>query len=217
MCDMYSFLMHPSAAAVAWLKLCLLAGSQLLECCRLLGGPLVALFLRFVLDQLSKATDDKMYAFGVQTLRCFQGQLQQWPQVCQALVNLPNLQQTNPDIFNSASQVLGLALPPGAPSTSTGPGSYNDRAFQPSKDERQDLKGVAGNGAPSGNGDGVSGDGLADGDRELHGDGMQEDEVVPQPQAVPGQGVTPGQEISPPGQVSLVRLNIPHTGCLTRS
>lgn len=185
----------------------------------MLGGPLVALFLRFVLDQLSKATDDKMYAFGVQTLRCFQGQLQQWPQVCQALVNLPNLQQTNPDIFNSASQVLGLALPPGGPSTSTstGPHSYNDRAFQPSKDERQDLKGVAGNGTPSGNGDGVSGDGLADGDRELHGDGMQEDEVVPQPQAAPGQGVTPGQEISPPGQVSLVHLNILHTGCLTRS
>ena len=192
-----------------WLKLSLLLGSQVLECCRLLGGPLVALFLRFVLDQLSKATDDKMYAFGVQTLRCFQGQLQQWPQVCQALVNLPNLQHTNPDIFNSASQVLGLALPPGAPSTSTAPESYNDRAFQPSQDERQDLKDVAGNGAPS---DGVPGDGLADGDRELHGDGMQEDEVVPQPQAVPGQGVSPGQEISPPGQVGLIHLALSHAG-----
>ena len=167
----------------------------------------MALFLRFVLDQLSKASDDKMHAFGVQTLRCFQGQLQQWPQVCQALVNLPNLQHTNPDIFNSASQVLGLALPPGPPSASTAQESYNDRAFQPAKDERQELKDVAGNGGSSGNGDGGSGDGLADGDRELHGDGMQEDEVVPQPHAVPGQGVSPGQEISPPGQVT----SIPHS------
>ena len=173
---------------------------------------MVALFLHFVLDQLSKATDDKMYAFGVQTLRCFQGQLQQWPQVCQALINLPNLQQTNPDIFNSASQVLGLALPPGALPTSTAPESYNDHAFQPAKGERQDLKGAAGNGRPSGNGDGVPGDGLVDGDRELHGDGMQEDEVVPQPQAVPGQGVSPGQEISPPGQVGLFPLMLLYTG-----
>ena len=174
---------------------------------------MVALFLRFVLDQLSKATDDKMHAFGVQTLRCFQGQLQQWPQVCQALVNLPNLQQTNPDIFNSASQVLGLApLPPGAPSTTSAPELYNDRAFQPAKDDRQDPTGVAGNGGPTGNGDGVAGDGLADGDRELHGDGMQEDEVVPQPLAAPGQGVSPGQEISPPGQVGVLHLVLLCTG-----
>lgn len=166
----------------------------------------MALFLRFVLDQLSKPPEDKMYGFGVQTLHCFQDQLQQWPQVCQALVNLPNLQHTNPDIFNSASQVLGLALPPGAPSTSTPQESYNDRAFQPAKDDRQELKGVAGNGGPSANGDGVSGGGLANGDRELHGDGMQEDEVVPQPPAVPGQGVSPGQEISPPGQVRAIAL-----------
>ena len=85
--------------------------------CRLLGGPLVALFMRFVLDQLSKPTEDKMYSFRLQTLRCFQGQLQQWPQVCQALVNLPSLQQQNPDIFAAASQVcdqikaIGIVLP----------------------------------------------------------------------------------------------------------
>ena len=170
-------------------------------CCRLLGGPLVALFLRFVLDQLSKSTDDKMYAFGVQTLRCFQTQLQQWPQVCQALVNLPNLQQTNPDIFASASQVLGLPIPPTAPVPDAAD-SYSDLAFQPAKDDRQDSGTLAGNGG-NGNGNGSPGEGMADGERELHGDGMQEDEVVPQPHATAGQGVSPGQEISPPGQVTL--------------
>lgn len=179
----------------------------------------MALFLRFVLDQLSKAPDDKMYAFGIQTLNCFQDQLQQWPQVCQALINLPNLQHTNPDIFNSASCVLApeLPSPPGLPCTSTPQESYNERAFQPAKDERQELKGVAGNGGPSANGDGVSGDDVADGDRELHGDGMQEDEVVPQPPAAPGQGVSPGQEISPPGQVfpivPLLSLHNPSCCC----
>ena len=161
----------------------------------------MALFLRFVLDQLSNSADDKMYAFGIQTLRCFQGQLQQWPQVCQALVNLPNLQHTNPDIYNTASQVLGLSVAPG-PSAFSAPDSYHDLAFQPAKAERQDTGGLAGNGA-SGTGGEAPGDGLADGDRELHGDGMQEDEVVPQPHAAAGQGITPGQEISPPGQVTL--------------
>lgn len=146
------------------------------------------------------ATNDKMYAFGIQTLRCFQGQLHQWPQVCQALVNLPNLQHTNPDIFNSASQVLGLSNPPGPP-TATATDSYNGLAFQPAKDERQETGSLAGNGASS-NGNGALGDALADGDRELHGDGMQEDQVVPEPHAMAGQGVTPGQEISPPGQVT---------------
>ena len=167
-------------------------------CCRLLGGPLVALFLRFVLDQLSKSVDDKMYAFGVQTLRCFQGQLQQWPQVCQALVNLPNFQQNNPDIFGSASQVLGLPIPALAP-VPDATESYSDLAFQPVKEERPDTGALAGNGS---NGNGSPGEGMADGERELHGDGMQEDEVVPQPHAATGQGVIPGQEISPPGQVT---------------
>ena len=161
----------------------------------------MALFLRFVLDQLSKPTDDKMYAFGVQTLRCFQGQLQQWPQVCQALVNLPNLKQNNPDIFANASQVLGLPISPSLPSGSAAE-SYSDLAFQPAKDKGQDTgSALAGNGS-NGNGANGPGEGMADGERELHGDGMQEDEVVPQPHAAAGQGVTPGQEISPPGQVS---------------
>ena len=161
----------------------------------------MALFLRFVLDQLSKPTDDKMYAFGVQTLRCFQGQLQPWPQVCQALVNLPNLKQNNPDIFADASQVLGLPVSPLLPSGNAAE-SYSDLAFQPAKDEGQDNgSALAGNGS-SGNGANGPGEGMADGERELHGDGMQEDEVVPQPHAAAGQGVTPGQEISPPGQVS---------------
>ena len=165
----------------------------------------MALFLRFVLDQLSKATDDKMYAFGVQTLRCFQGQLQQWPQVCQALVNLPNLQQSNPDIFASASQVLGLAISP-LPSADTA--DYGDLAFQPAKDERQDA-GIAlpGDGS-NGNGPNGPSEGLPDGQRDLHGDGMQEDEVVPEPHAATGQGVIPGQEISPPAQVNHLSLPV---------
>lgn len=160
----------------------------------------MALFLRFVLDQLSKATDDKMYAFGVQTLRCFQGQLQQWPQVCQALVNLPNLQQNNPDIFASASQVLGLAISPLPSAADTA--DYSDLAFQPAKDERQEADIALPGDGSNGNGPNGPSEGLPDGQRDLHGDGMQEDEVVPEPHAATGQGVIPGQEISPPAQVN---------------
>lgn len=177
--------------------------------CRLLGGPLVALFLRFVLDQLSKPADSKMYAFGIQTLRCFQNQLQQWPQVCQALVNMPHLQHTNPDIFASAAKVLGLPYAPFSTSSSdeTAVSSSGFNSAGPSK--APGAKGPGQNAAAAegaGRDNGPSSAGAAgDGERGLLGEAMQEDKVVPQPHAaVQGRGVT--QEISPPGQSNQVGL-----------
>ena len=175
--------------------------------CRLLGGPLVALFLRFVLDQLSKPTDGKMYAFGIQTLRCFQGQLQQWPQVCQALINMPHLQHTNPDIFAAASQAQGLTISPfAAPSLSSeAPMGYAPATpAQPPQGAQPDVQQAVANDEASRDNNASSADAVADGERGMHGEAMQEDKVVPQPHAANQArgGVT--QEISPPGQAAQV-------------
>lgn len=167
----------------------------------------MALFLRFVLDQLNKPADGKMYAFGIQTLRCFQGQLQQWPQICQALANMPHLQHTNPDIFAAASQAQGLTATPFAiqPPTSEPPLSYAPTSpAQPLQDVNTDGQHTAAsNGAPKDDG-ASSADVVADGERGMHGEAMQEDKVVPQPHAASQArgGVT--QEISPPGQSTQV-------------
>lgn len=176
-------------------------------CCRLLGGALVALFLRFVLDQLSKPTDGKMYAFGIQTLRCFQGQLQQWPQVCQALINMPHLQHTNPGIFAAASQAQGLTISPFAAPASSSEAPLGYAPATPAQPPKGGQPGgqhaVASDEAGKDN-SASSADAVADGERGMHGEAMQEDKVVPQPHAANQArgGVT--QEISPPGQAAQV-------------
>ena len=148
-----------------------------------------------------------MYAFGIQTLRCFQNQLQQWPQVCLALVNMPHLQHTNPDIFASAAKVLGLPYAPFSTSSSDEAAASSSGFNPPSSSKAPGAKGpgqnaAAAEGAARDNG-ASSADPGADGERGLLGEAMQEDKVVPQPHAAAqGRGVT--QEISPPGQSNQV-------------
>ena len=191
----------------------MLQNSHIMTVCmmhyRLLGGALVALFLRFMLDQLSKPSDGKMYAFGIQTLRCFQNQLQQWPQVCQALVNMPHLQHTHPDIFAAASQAQGLTHTPfAAPASSDiAPLGYAPATpAQPPQGSQADGQQAELSNGTARDAGASSADAVADGERGMHGEAMQEDKVVPQPHAAkPARGgVTP--EISAPGPTTQAQV-----------
>lgn len=54
--------------------------------------------LRCVMDALGNPPGSKMYNFGLQALAQFQGRLPEWPQYCAHLLQVPSLQQANPDV-----------------------------------------------------------------------------------------------------------------------
>ncbi|KAI9272225.1 CCR4-Not complex component, Not1-domain-containing protein [Helicostylum pulchrum] len=56
--------------------------------------------LRCVLDALGNAPGSKMYNFGLQALAQFQSRLPEWPQYCAHLLQIPTLQQANPDLVH---------------------------------------------------------------------------------------------------------------------
>ncbi|KAI8988678.1 CCR4-Not complex component, Not1-domain-containing protein [Pilobolus umbonatus] len=56
--------------------------------------------LKCVLDALGNVPGNKMYNFGLQALAQFQSRLPEWPQYCTHLLQVPSLQQANPDLIN---------------------------------------------------------------------------------------------------------------------
>ncbi|WFD29244.1 hypothetical protein MSPP1_000251 [Malassezia sp. CBS 17886] len=65
--------------------------------------------IRYVLDALRSAPESNMFHFGVQALLRFQGRLGEWPQLCQALASLPQLQQTHPELLAIVDHALAAA------------------------------------------------------------------------------------------------------------
>ncbi|KAI8146312.1 CCR4-Not complex component, Not1-domain-containing protein [Fennellomyces sp. T-0311] len=78
--------------------------------------------LRCVLDALRNPVGSKMFSFGLQALAQFQSRLPEWPQYCVHLLQIPQLQQANPDLarfINSSLQTAQLQQSediPGQPS-----------------------------------------------------------------------------------------------------
>ncbi|KAF9430928.1 hypothetical protein BGZ94_002057 [Podila epigama] len=62
--------------------------------------------LRYVLDALRSPPGSKMFNFGAQALRRFQSRLQEWPTYCSHLLQIPNLQQTHPEIVRYIHSIL---------------------------------------------------------------------------------------------------------------
>ena len=65
--------------------------------------------IRYVLDALRSPPDSTMFHFGVQALLRFQARLAEWPQLCQALLALPQLQQTHSELVNVVTHALANA------------------------------------------------------------------------------------------------------------
>lgn len=83
---------------------------------RLISSQLVSfaplgIALRCVLDALGNTPGSKMYNFGLQALAQFQSRLPEWPQYCAHLLQIPTLQQANPDLmhFIKNSMQMGRA------------------------------------------------------------------------------------------------------------
>jgi CCR4-NOT transcription complex subunit 1 len=73
---------------------------------KLINRWALQLAMAMVLDAVhnSKSKEDKMYKFGLQALKQFQGRLQEWPQYCERLVRIDLLRST--DIWTIAEEVL---------------------------------------------------------------------------------------------------------------
>lgn len=54
--------------------------------------------IRYVLDALRNPPESNMFKFGLQALLRFQDRLPEWPQLGHALLSLPHVQQSHPDI-----------------------------------------------------------------------------------------------------------------------
>lgn len=67
--------------------------------------------IRYVLDALRNPPDSSMFKFGLQALLRFQNRLPEWPQLCQALLSMPHLQQSYPHIIRLVKMALAGQLP----------------------------------------------------------------------------------------------------------
>ena len=66
--------------------------------------------IRYVLDALRNPPDSSMFKFGLQALLRFQNRLPEWPQLCQALLSMPHLQQSYPNIIRLVQMALAGQL-----------------------------------------------------------------------------------------------------------
>ncbi|KAI8970255.1 CCR4-Not complex component, Not1-domain-containing protein [Mycotypha africana] len=65
---------------------------------RLVSYVPLGVALRYILEALRNPAGSKMFNFGVQALRQFQGRLTEWPQYCAHLLETPALVEMHPDI-----------------------------------------------------------------------------------------------------------------------
>lgn len=68
--------------------------------CQLISFGTLGTALRCVLEALKKPPGQKMFKFGLHALMQFQGRLAEWPQFSAHVLQIPNLQQIHPDLFN---------------------------------------------------------------------------------------------------------------------
>lgn len=62
--------------------------------------------VRYVLDALRYPAESNWFRFGVQALSRFLPRLHEWPSLAQAILNIPHLAQTHPEIATVARQAL---------------------------------------------------------------------------------------------------------------
>lgn len=62
--------------------------------------------LRYVLDALRKPADPKMFNFGVRAIRQFKTELPGWPQYCQFVLEIPQVQEADPGLVQFIDAAL---------------------------------------------------------------------------------------------------------------
>lgn len=62
--------------------------------------------LRFVLDALRKPLGTKMFTFGQEALNQFKSRLQEWPQYCSYILQVPHMRQAEPELMEFIERTL---------------------------------------------------------------------------------------------------------------
>ncbi|KAG8902291.1 hypothetical protein FRB99_004653 [Tulasnella sp. 403] len=75
----------------------------------LIDSTPLGIAVRFVLDALRCPPDSNLFKFGVTALSKFESRLYKWPDLCRTLLALPNLQETRPDLMETAQKVVAQA------------------------------------------------------------------------------------------------------------
>ncbi|KAI8372978.1 CCR4-Not complex component, Not1-domain-containing protein [Radiomyces spectabilis] len=75
---------------------------------KLVSNVPLGIALRCVLESLRQPLGSKMFNFGLQALVQFQSQLPEWPQYCSHLLQIPDLQQANQDLYRVITSALQL-------------------------------------------------------------------------------------------------------------
>ena len=79
--------------------------------------------LRYVLDALRQPVGSKLFRFGVQALSQFQSRLDEWPQYCSHLLQIPHLVQAHPEIVQYIRSFQDNQAAGTATTATTEPGS----------------------------------------------------------------------------------------------
>ncbi|CAJ0847288.1 16872_t:CDS:10 [Entrophospora sp. SA101] len=79
---------------------------------QLVGYVTLGVALRYILSALKNTVDSKFYIFGTQALIQFQSRLPEWPQYCSHLLQIPQLQQSHPDIIQYVKSALSANAEP---------------------------------------------------------------------------------------------------------
>lgn len=64
--------------------------------------------IRYVLDALTCPPDTNLFRFGIQALSRFESRLSEWQPLCQALLAIPHLLETRPDLAASINRAIAL-------------------------------------------------------------------------------------------------------------
>ncbi|KAN0062874.1 CCR4-NOT core subunit cdc39 [Thecaphora frezii] len=92
--------------------------------------------IRYVLDALRNPPDSNMFKFGLQALLRFQNRLPEWPQLCQALLSMPHLQQSHPEIVRLVRMAMaGGGGQDGAAAASAAGGDTQQRQGAPDEEK----------------------------------------------------------------------------------
>ena len=93
---------------------------------QLVSNVTLGVALRYVLEALQKAPNEKLFHFGKVALEQFKGRLMEWPQYCAHLLQIPHFRSAFPELVAELELNLSKLSPRDASSTSQGSGNNDN-------------------------------------------------------------------------------------------
>ncbi|KAF8644127.1 hypothetical protein AX16_008656 [Volvariella volvacea WC 439] len=82
---------------------------------RLIDYIPLGIAIRYVIDALNCPPETNLFKFGIQALSCFEFRLAEWQPLCQALLRIPHLIESRPDLVQAIHRALTASGETGTP------------------------------------------------------------------------------------------------------